>query len=402
MKVLVATTSLPSSLNSSVATAGIFVLHECVAYEQAGASVEIVAPDYSIGPREEIFGKNIKAHRFRYFFPRKWQILRRPDGSPLYQQKSILAFGQLPFLLLGFLWAILKHGRKADIVHCNWSFTALAALPLRWIYKVPVVLTTRGSDLRLIPKFLNRFIFSNVDAVIDCFGPDYRNLFSSIPANYVELPVITPQPDANTESIETLSQPGEFLLVMVGRFDLTKLRLYGMAFFTLLEAIAALSRKHSVRGIYVGDGPLMPEIQEKCLALGCQDRVQFVGYQQNVYPFLQAADLVFGGLGLNAVSQEASLMGKVQVMPKIENWYESIWFDRQNALLYDPDDSDSVSRAVSFALENPDQLKQMAHNIATTANEYIRTVDDGGRDYLGLFDSIIKKRSTSNAVSPER
>ena len=401
MKILVATTSLPSTLNSSVATAGIFVLHECVAYEQAGASVEIVAPDYSIGPREETFGKNIKAHRFRYFFPRKWQILRRPDGSPLYQQKSILAFGQLPFLLLGFLWAILRHGRKADIVHCNWSFTALAALPLRWIYKIPVVLTTRGSDLRLIPRFLNRFIFSHVDAVIDCFGPDYRNLFSSIPANYVELPVITARPETDTESIAALSQSEEFLLVMVGRFDQTKLGLYGMAFFTLLDAIAALSRKHPVKGIYVGDGPLMPEIQEKCLALGCQDRVQFVGYQENVYPFLRAADLVFGGLGLNAVSQEASLVGKVQVMPKIENWYESIWFDRQNALLYEPNDPESVIRAVSFALENPDQLKRMAHNIATSASKYISTVDDGGKIYLGLFDSIIRQRSTGSPVLPE-
>jgi len=401
MKILVATTSLPSTLNSAVATSGIFVLHECIAYEQAGASVEIVAPDYSIGPREEIFGKNIKAHRFRYFFPRKWQILRRPDGSPLYQQKSILAFAQLPFLLLGFLWAILRHGRKADIVHCNWSFTALAALPLRWIYKVPVVLTTRGSDLRLIPRFLNRFIFSNVDAVIDCFGPDYRNLFSSIPANYVELPVITARPEADTESIEARSEPKEFLLVMVGRFDQTKLHLYGMAFFTLLETIAGLSQKHPVRAIYVGDGPLMPEIREKCLALGCQDRVQFVGYQANVYPFLRAADLVFGGLGLNAVSQEASLVGKVQVMPKIENWYESIWFDRQNALLYEPHDLESVTRAVSFALENPDQLKQMAHDIATSASKYIRTVDDGGKIYLGLFDSIIRQRSASSPVLPE-
>jgi len=389
MKILVATTSFPSKMSRTLAVAGKFILHECLAYEKSGAEVEVIAPDISTGPKKEVFGEKIKLHRFQYFFPRKWQILRRPDGSTLYDRKNILVFAQFPFLFLAFSLAMLKYGRKVDIVHCNWSFTALAALPLRWIYKIPVVLTTRGSDLRLIPKFLNRSIFLNVDAVVDCFGPDYRKLFSSIPANYVQLPVITPKPESGPDLKKEFTPSDEFLIVFVGRFDPIKLHLYGMAFFTLLDSIAVLTRKFPMKCIYVGDGPLNADMEKKCLELGCQEIVTFVGYQENVYPFIQAADLVLGGLGLNAVSQEATILGKVQLMPKIKYWYENIWFDKHNALLYEAHSAESLTGAISFAIENPDEMERIARNVSDTANTYIKTVDEGGKTYLKVFETVI-------------
>jgi glycosyltransferase involved in cell wall biosynthesis len=396
MKILVATTSFPSTINSSLAVAGKFILYECLAYEKSGAEVEVITPDISVGPKEQIYGEKIGVHRFRYFFPRKWQLLRGTDGSALYDPKKSTFFYQFPFLFLAFCIALLKYGRKADIVHCNWSFTALAALPLRWIFKIPVVLTTRGSDLRLIPRFLNRFIFSNVDAVIDCFGPDYRKLFANIPANYVRLPVITSMPKKMPTKTGEYLDSNEFLIVLISRFDSVKYELYGMAFFTLLASLAKISKKYAVKCVYVGDGPLKAEIERSSVKHGLGDIVTFVGYQDNVYQFIQAADLVLGGVGLNAVSQEASVLGKVQLMPRIKNWYENIWFDKQNVLLYEAHDVESLIHSIEFAIENPDEMKKISKNIRDTVKTYVRTIDEGGKDYLKIFKTAIKKLASRN------
>ena len=402
MRILVVTTSFPASISKSLAVAGKFVLYECMAYEKNGASVEVVTPDVSVGPREDTAGQNIKVHRFRYFFPRHWQILRRPDGSALYARKDILTICQFPFLFFGFVLSILKHARRADIIHCNWSFTALAALPAKYVYNVPVVLTTRGSDLRLIPRFLNRFIFSSMDAVVDCFGPDYRKLFDSIPAPYVEMPVITPEPDLSPSTFERDPADDGLLVVLIGRFDDVKLRLYGMPFFDLIDATAKFSKDRKIQAIFVGDGPLKDQMESRCRELDCADVVKFVGFQENVYPFLVAADLVAGGLGLNAVSQEAAILGKVQLMPKIEHWYESIWRDKENALLYEPGDPQSFADALQFAIEEPERMEAMRENVHKTATQYVATTMDGGRRYLELFDSIIDRKRALSAKRSDR
>lgn len=397
MKILVATTSFPSTINSGLTVAGKFILHECLAYEKSGAEVEVITPDISVGPKEQIFGERISVHRFQYFFPRKWQVLRGVDGSALYDPKKFVYFSQFPFLFFAFCLAFLRYGRKVNVVHCNWSFTALAALPLRWIFRIPVVLTTRGSDLRLIPKFINRFVFSNVDAVIDCFGPDYRKLFEGIPANYVKLPVITPMPEKMPTMIGDSLGSNEFLIVLISRFDSVKCELYGMAFFTLLTSLEKVSKKHAVKCIYVGDGPLKAEIERCSVKHKLGDIVTFVGYQDNVYQFIQAADLVLGGVGLNAVSQEASVLGKVQLMPKIKHWYESIWFNKQNVLLYEAHDIESLTQSIEFAIENPDEMKKISKNITETAKTYVRTIDEGGKDYMKVFNAAIQKRKIRSA-----
>ncbi|MBW2489759.1 MAG: glycosyltransferase family 4 protein, partial [Deltaproteobacteria bacterium] len=254
----------------------------------------------------------------------------------------------------------------------------------------------RGSDLRLIPRFLNRLIFSNVDAVIDCFGPDYRKLFANIPANYVRLPVITSMPKKMPTKTGEYLDSNEFLIVLISRFDSVKYELYGMAFFTLLASLAKISKKYAVKCVYVGDGPLKAEIERSSVKHGLGDIVTFVGYQDNVYQFIQAADLVLGGVGLNAVSQEASVLGKVQLMPRIKNWYENIWFDKQNVLLYEAHDVESLIHSIEFAIENPDEMKKISKNIRDTVKTYVRTIDEGGKDYLNIFKTAIKKLASRN------
>lgn len=396
MRIIVATTSFPSRASKSLEIPGNFVLQECLAYETAGATVEVVTPDIPGCPRSELFGENIQVHRFRYFCPRKWQKIKRPDGSALYDHINWVFFLQLPFFLLAFSWALFQHARiplRANIVHCNWSICALAALPLRWLLNIPIVLTTRGSDVRLIPRWLNRFIFRKINGIIDCFGPDYRRILDDLPGKYLRLPVIVKTPELKQLPETMPAKSDEFLVVLVGRFDVTKRDLFGMPFSNLLAVMATLSEKHDVRCIYVGDGELRSELEKKALDLRLQGIVDFVGYQSNVFPFLKKANLVIGGVGLNAVSQEATLMGKVQLMPKIPFWFESIWFHKENALLYEPGSVESLLEGLEFALLSPGDMERMSSNAIETGKKYVTTVWEGGKIYLREFENTIKQNN---------
>lgn len=398
MKIIVASTSFPYFSVPNLSIAGKFVLEECIAYELAGATVEVVTPDIPNCPKEELFGKNIIVHRFRYFSPRRYQTIKREDGSAVYDNINYLFYFQLPFFIVSFAWSLFQLSRKnkkTDIIHCNWSITALCALPIKYLLKIPIVLTTRGSDLRLIPRWLNKFIFKHVDGIIDCFGPDYKKILNKLPGKFIELPVIVSEPELPIENHDSIysSEEDSFTIVMLSRFDRTKQEKYGMAFFSLLDALAELTPKYNLNCIFVGDGELKTEIEQKALSLGLKTIVKFVGYQKNIFHFLNNADLVLGGVGLNAVSQEATLLGKVQLMPRIPFWYESVWFNKINVILYNPDDVSSVKEGVEFAIKNPEKMRTISKMVNKSGNKYIIARSKGGIRYMKEFAKIIDEYS---------
>ena len=98
------------------------------------------------------------------------------EQMKLYKQAGVSPLGgclpqliQLPILCLMFMLNIIRYAGKADIIHAQWTLSALLALPARWLRRARLVVTARGSDIRLLPAWLNRFIFRRVDAAIDWF-----------------------------------------------------------------------------------------------------------------------------------------------------------------------------------------------------------------------------------------
>jgi glycosyltransferase involved in cell wall biosynthesis len=391
MKILVVTTSFPTA-NEKIQLGGSFVLTECLAYEKAGAEVIVVTPGVPDIPSQEVFGRNIIVYRFSYFFPKRYQKIKIP-GRALYHSAGVLFYIQIPFFLLLFSLTTLLKGRKVDIVHCNWTLSALIALPLRWLYKIPVVLTSRGSDIRSLPVSLNRFIMQRVDGVLDCFGPypEMLEIKQRFPAKYITLPVIVKEPVAGGAGVASSGPADAFTLVYVGRFDPTKQKL-GFGFFTLLEAIGLLPHELSLRCIYVGDGSLKEELVVRSKELGIEEKVIFTGYREDVYSYLECADLVVGGVALNGVSEEASLLGKPQLMPNIKMWQKNLWNDKENCLLYERDNSASMAEAIHYAMSRPEKLKDIVNHVHQLTDKYLAVGKKGGEAYLRVFDRLIEAR----------
>ena len=393
MKILVVTTGFPYFENENLAHACKFVYYECLAYEKAGAEVEVVAPGIPGVPQEDVVGENINVHRFNYFFPKKWQTVRRADGLALYSKMNVWFFIQIPFFLLSFCWAIIKYGRKADILHCSWTLTALLAFPLRWLFRKPITLTIRGSDIRIIPRWINRFVCKNVDANLFAYAhiPFCKKQVKDYPGKYfLDIPLIVPSTENKKDRSKIEKSKGAFLIVFIGRFDSYKLNL-GLGFFTLLNAISILSSKYpQIHCIYVGDGEFREKLVQSAIDLQIEKNVQFDGYKKDVYSYIQAADLVVGGIGIDTITQESSINKKPQLMPKIKDWYEGLWQDKENALLYEPQDTESMAEAIRYAVENEKYLKKIGDNAYKTVSSFIKGIEESGTYYIKAFQKVLK------------
>ena len=79
------------------------------------------------------------------------------------------------------------------------------------------------------PKWLNKFIFSKVDATIDCFGPIYWNNKnkSDFPSKYIKLPLLIHDDSLGEIPVEISqlkkSNPNAFILIYAGRLHPSKI-----------------------------------------------------------------------------------------------------------------------------------------------------------------------------------
>src|SRR3989344_3912228 len=82
-------------------------------------------------------------------------------------KKNILAWLQLPFLLLFYLLNALKITKTSDVIHANWELSGLIAVICKKINKTPVVITLRGEEFtnsnNFFIKKIRDYVYENAD-----------------------------------------------------------------------------------------------------------------------------------------------------------------------------------------------------------------------------------------------
>ena len=399
MNILVTTPSFPA-LDIGVYD-GRFVLSEAIAYARAGAKVRVVTPHFPGAKQVEEAYKDVVVFRFPYFLPRSYQRLRTP-GIPIYKRKTFASAFQIPSLALLFSLAILKHSLWADIIHAQWTVTALLALPAKWLYKRKLVVTARGTDLRKVPRKLNQFIHNSVDAAVDCFGQQplnewYKGTFSG---RFLALPLIVhvetcdEMPPEMKDRIQRDDKT--FKILYVGRFDEFKIEYNKLPIFDLVKAAAILEAKDPHFHIfYVGAGT--KAIEEKLCRLiaisGLTDRVSLLGAKANPTDYMQFADIGVGGIAFNAVSQEFTVLGKPQILMGVPDNINSPWRDGKNAIFVRPNSVDDLVAKLLWCFENRDKLRQIGEAARKDMAGYMVDSLQGGKIYLESFRKILEKPS---------
>lgn len=145
IKVLWITSSYPRFEHDSAA---VFLRRLADFLLEEGVDLHVLSPDDSAA-EQPLPDDLIKNYRFRYFFPRRLQLLAYGSGILPNLRARPWLFLQIPFFLLSQFWLArcLIHRLEPDLIHAHWLF------PQGWIAawlgrrrKIPVVVTAHGGD----------------------------------------------------------------------------------------------------------------------------------------------------------------------------------------------------------------------------------------------------------------
>lgn len=211
--------------------------------------------------------------------------------------------------------------RHISILHSHAFISSMAASPIGWLCRVPVILETahgpeawrRGWKATC---YVDRFVDWFVDHYIAVSEANARYLsevkgFSpgkiSVIQNGCELAHFDPSHPAPAGLRQRLGfGDRDPVLIVVGRLEPQK------GHQVLLQALPTIREEFpSVRLVCVGEGSLQRRLERQVVDLGLQEAVRFVGFQSNVADWIALGDLTvlpsfYEGLPLIAVESLAA------------------------------------------------------------------------------------------------
>lgn len=158
-------------------------------------------------------------------------------------------------------------------------------------------------------------------------------------------PIIPPTPDL---LLQQHKRGDTNQVIWVGRLDEPKNP--GL----LLEAFALLPPECKATLVFVGDGRLRPELDQRCKALGVQARVSFVGFQANPYDLMAVSDLLVLSSdreGLGNVLIEAMYCGLRIVSTDCGAGVHDILLDNRYGTIVSPKDEYAMAMAIEAELK---------------------------------------------------
>jgi glycosyltransferase involved in cell wall biosynthesis len=366
-------------------------------------SINVLAPDgdKSKGNLPHDSENNLPVALFRYA-PRRLQVLfHRPGGLPETIRSRKWMIIMLPLALISMALHILKFSRNSDLIHANWSLTAVIALLVKTITRKPVIVTFRGSDISLagkntIAKLLVQICIKNCVHVI-CVNKALQKILIDLykcPPNKVSV-----IPNGVSDNFTDLplkkkfSSPVKFIFVG----NLTK----NKSVDVILKALADLNDSDFQLTI-IGSGPDEQYLKNLSVRLNIHKKVSFLGQcsPDNIPQLLQDSDIfLFSSKneGRPNVLLEAMAAGKTIVASDIPGVSDLI-SDKVTGLLYPYESTEILSSKISELIND----QEFASQLGLQARKYIS--DSGlswsqcAKQYLSLYKQIASHSALKNEL----
>jgi glycosyltransferase involved in cell wall biosynthesis len=140
----------------------------------------------------------------------------------------------------------------------------------------------------------------------------------------------------------------------------------------LKAARKLLDQGHHFRWIVAGEGPLRNDVADKIASSGLTGYVQLAGFQQDVRPYLQAADIfVLSSLreGLPLSILEAMASGLPCVVTNVGGNAEAVRH-RHEGIVVSPGSVEELAEAIAHLLHNPDERERMSRLAQVRVREF--------------------------------
>ena len=350
MKICMLTTCYPLEPHDVTC---IFVHRLAKILVKEGEQVSLLAPGApKAATHENLDGVDV--HRFTYMWPRSWQKLAYRWGIPENLRSNKLLFLLIPPFFLCFILQTIRLCRSADIIHAHWLPAGLAAIVAGKLLGKPTVVTIHGSDARLLPTRLSRWILRHIDQV-QVVSVEMEETVRKLGREGRLIPVLIDEeifnPNADPapvlQEFDLRSSPVVTFVARLNDFRNPLALVRAMPF--------VLEQRPDVRFLIIGDGPLSDET--KCLAdrLGVRDELIMPGVRNDVYRFLKASS-VFVALSpvdnvWTCAIAEAMLVGVPCIMTAA-GFTSSFFTHKQNCYLVTVDDDWALACAILTLLDD--------------------------------------------------
>jgi glycosyltransferase involved in cell wall biosynthesis len=187
--------------------------------------------------------------------------------------------------------------------------------------------------------------------------------------------------------------PGMQVIGTVGRLDEQK------APYDFVNAIAALKR-NDVVGIWVGDGPMRPDVERVIRDRGLADQILLLGHRTDVPAILPGFDVfALASLyeGVPCAIVEAMRCG-VPVVATAVNAVHEVVIPGRTGLLVPPRDPGALARGLGALLSDPCEANRLARNAQLHVDGHFVS-SELGSDLMATYDAALR---TSPGPAPER
>lgn len=261
----------------------------------------------------------------------------------------------------------ILRNKKPDIVFSNLSHLNLALAISKPLLPKKIKLVARESNVVSINViffpfsklfvYLYRVFYRNIDTIV-CqsseMADDLLNNFNVKQGNIriINNPVDLDFIQRKAGSFKP-SKPAKYVFVACGRLNFQK------GFDLLLDAVADLKNIDWALWI-IGEGKLKSKLKAKALKLNVQDRVKFLGYKENPYPYFSEADAFILSSrfeGMPNVVLEALAVGTMIISTPAPGGVCLLLNKSKCGILADDISSIALYNAIQTYLKNPEDYK---------------------------------------------